>query len=324
MKEPPHPVLAQGKVRHVGDQVALVVAETADAGQGRGRADRGRLRGAAGGHRHRERARRHKGSVHDEVADNVCYDWGHGDKDAVDAAFKTRRARQHAGHRQQPADPERDGAARRQRELHPARRKLHAVRREPEPARRAAADVRLRARPARVQGARDRARCRRRLRLEDLPVRRRRGAGLGQQARRPADQVDRRAQRVLPDRRARPRPRHQGRTGDGRQGQLPGAARQDDRQHGRLPVDLRVERADHPVRDAARRPVQDAGDLRRGQGGVHQHRAGRRLPRRRPARGDLRGRAHRRAGGARPEDGPGRRSGARTSSPSSRTPRRSA
>src|SRR5580765_1686108 len=28
MKEPPHPVLAQGKVRHVGDQVALVVAET--------------------------------------------------------------------------------------------------------------------------------------------------------------------------------------------------------------------------------------------------------------------------------------------------------
>ena len=28
MKEPPHPVLAQGKVRYVGDQVALVVAET--------------------------------------------------------------------------------------------------------------------------------------------------------------------------------------------------------------------------------------------------------------------------------------------------------
>ena len=28
MKEPPHPVLAHGKVRYVGDQVALVVAET--------------------------------------------------------------------------------------------------------------------------------------------------------------------------------------------------------------------------------------------------------------------------------------------------------
>src|SRR5688572_15224573 len=30
MKEPPHPCLAQGKVRHVGDQVAVVVAATLD------------------------------------------------------------------------------------------------------------------------------------------------------------------------------------------------------------------------------------------------------------------------------------------------------
>ncbi|MDZ7651808.1 MAG: hypothetical protein U5L03_04250 [Burkholderiaceae bacterium] len=30
MKEPPHPVLAQGKVRYVGDHVAVVVAETLD------------------------------------------------------------------------------------------------------------------------------------------------------------------------------------------------------------------------------------------------------------------------------------------------------
>ena len=28
MKEPPHPILAQGRVRHVGDQVCMVVAET--------------------------------------------------------------------------------------------------------------------------------------------------------------------------------------------------------------------------------------------------------------------------------------------------------
>jgi carbon-monoxide dehydrogenase large subunit len=28
MKEPKHPVLAQGKVRHVGDPIAAVVAET--------------------------------------------------------------------------------------------------------------------------------------------------------------------------------------------------------------------------------------------------------------------------------------------------------
>ena len=56
MKEPPHPVLAQGKVRHVGDQVALVVAETLAPGEGRRRADRRRLRSAAGGRQLRRRA----------------------------------------------------------------------------------------------------------------------------------------------------------------------------------------------------------------------------------------------------------------------------
>ena len=33
MKEPPHPALAQGKVRHVGDPVAFVVAETCEHAQ---------------------------------------------------------------------------------------------------------------------------------------------------------------------------------------------------------------------------------------------------------------------------------------------------
>ncbi len=87
MKEPPHPVLAQDKVRHVGDQVVLVVAETAvqakDAAElievdyevlpavvDTATAD------ASGNAR-----------VHDDVPDNVCYDWGHGDKAATDAAF---------------------------------------------------------------------------------------------------------------------------------------------------------------------------------------------------------------------------------------------
>ncbi len=30
MAEPPHPALVQDKVRHVGDQVAVVIAETRD------------------------------------------------------------------------------------------------------------------------------------------------------------------------------------------------------------------------------------------------------------------------------------------------------
>ncbi|TQF84181.1 xanthine dehydrogenase family protein molybdopterin-binding subunit [Elioraea sp. Yellowstone] len=87
MAEPPHPVLAVGKVRHVGDPVAVVIAET-----------RSRARDAA------ElisvdyevlpavptlEAAQKPGAplVHDGVAGNICYDWHLGDKDAVDAAF---------------------------------------------------------------------------------------------------------------------------------------------------------------------------------------------------------------------------------------------
>ncbi|NLZ40328.1 MAG: xanthine dehydrogenase family protein molybdopterin-binding subunit, partial [Comamonadaceae bacterium] len=86
MKEPAHPILAIGKVRHVGDQVALVVAESAL--QARDAAELIEvdyeelapvidLRSAAGA----------ASAVHDDVPGNVCYDWGHGDKAAVDAAF---------------------------------------------------------------------------------------------------------------------------------------------------------------------------------------------------------------------------------------------
>ncbi|MEX8494885.1 xanthine dehydrogenase family protein molybdopterin-binding subunit [Sphaerotilus sp.] len=86
MKEPAHPVLAQGKVRHVGDQVALIVAETTlqakdaaelievDYDELPAVVNIGSADGAAS-------------SVHDDVPGNVCYDWGHGNKDAVDAAF---------------------------------------------------------------------------------------------------------------------------------------------------------------------------------------------------------------------------------------------
>ena len=90
----------------------------AAAGEGRGRADRGRLRGAAGGDRHREAPRAPARAVHDDVPDNVCYDWGHGDKAAVDAAFAKAAQRDEARLRQQPADPERDRAARGERDLH--------------------------------------------------------------------------------------------------------------------------------------------------------------------------------------------------------------
>ncbi|MBS0433415.1 MAG: xanthine dehydrogenase family protein molybdopterin-binding subunit [Proteobacteria bacterium] len=88
MKEPPHPVLAQGKVRHVGDQVALVVAETLLQAKDAAElieVDYEELPAVIDV----TRATTQGVAVHDEVPDNVCYDWGHGNKDAVDAAFKS-------------------------------------------------------------------------------------------------------------------------------------------------------------------------------------------------------------------------------------------
>jgi aerobic carbon-monoxide dehydrogenase large subunit len=87
MNEPPHPVLAQGKARHVGDQICLVVAdslqEAKDASElimvdyevlpaviDTTKAD---APGVA--------------QIHEQAPNNVCYDWGHGDSAAVDAAF---------------------------------------------------------------------------------------------------------------------------------------------------------------------------------------------------------------------------------------------
>ena len=85
MKEPPHPILAQGKVRYVGDHVAMVVAETLD--QARNAAELvdvdydvlaavADVRDAAKGI-----------ALHDVAPDNHCYKWAIGDKAQVDAAF---------------------------------------------------------------------------------------------------------------------------------------------------------------------------------------------------------------------------------------------
>ncbi len=87
MKEPPHPVLAQGKVRHVGDPVALIVAETALQAKDASELieiDYDVLPAVID----ITTADTSASAVHDEVPNNVCYEWGHGNKDAVDAAFK--------------------------------------------------------------------------------------------------------------------------------------------------------------------------------------------------------------------------------------------
>ncbi len=88
MLEPKHPVLAEGKVRHVGDPIAVVVAETE--AQARDAADAVVIdidelpavldmkAAVAGGP-----------LVHDDIGSNLCYDWGfvEENKAATDAAF---------------------------------------------------------------------------------------------------------------------------------------------------------------------------------------------------------------------------------------------
>jgi carbon-monoxide dehydrogenase large subunit len=90
MQEPPHPVLAQGKVRHVGDPIAAIVAETA--AQARNAAEAIELdieelpavvdmAGALSDG---------SAKVHDELDNNLCYDWVFGSDDAaMEAAFSS-------------------------------------------------------------------------------------------------------------------------------------------------------------------------------------------------------------------------------------------
>ena len=87
MKAGAHPALAQGKVRYVGDHVAVVIAETLaqakDAAEKRGR----RLRRAAGRRRHGDDAEAGQPQIHAEAPNNTVYQWHLGDKAKVDAAF---------------------------------------------------------------------------------------------------------------------------------------------------------------------------------------------------------------------------------------------
>lgn len=86
MKEPPHPALAHGKVRHVGDQVALVIAESLQQARDASElidVDYDELPAVVSPANAASAAT----LVHDDVPANTCYTWGHGDKAATDAAF---------------------------------------------------------------------------------------------------------------------------------------------------------------------------------------------------------------------------------------------
>ncbi|MBA2674371.1 xanthine dehydrogenase family protein molybdopterin-binding subunit [Ramlibacter sp.] len=85
MKEPPHPVLAQGKVRYVGDQVAMVVADTLE--QARNAAEAVDVEYDVLPAVVDVRDAKSATALHDAAPDNHCYKWAIGDKAAVDAVF---------------------------------------------------------------------------------------------------------------------------------------------------------------------------------------------------------------------------------------------
>jgi carbon-monoxide dehydrogenase large subunit len=87
MVEPPHPALAVDRVRYVGDQVAVIVAESRDAARDAAAllsVDYEELPAAAS---LRQAVAPGAPLVWEQAKGNTCYDWHLGDKAAVDAAF---------------------------------------------------------------------------------------------------------------------------------------------------------------------------------------------------------------------------------------------
>lgn len=88
MKEPSHPALAQGKVRHVGDPVAMVVAETREAAMQGAEAltiSYEPLPAVVG---LLETLRPNAPQLYDDAPGNLCFEWDVGDKAATEAAFR--------------------------------------------------------------------------------------------------------------------------------------------------------------------------------------------------------------------------------------------
>jgi carbon-monoxide dehydrogenase large subunit len=85
MKEPAHPILAQGKVRYVGDHVAMVVAETLEQARNAGELVHVEYDVLPAVVDVRDAAK--ATALHEVAPDNHCYKWAIGDKAQVDAAF---------------------------------------------------------------------------------------------------------------------------------------------------------------------------------------------------------------------------------------------
>ncbi len=89
MQEPKHPVLADGKVRHVGDPVALIVAETLEQARDAAEAMSVDIEELPAVLDMKDAVKDGATKVHDDLTSNLCYDWGfvEENKGAVNEAF---------------------------------------------------------------------------------------------------------------------------------------------------------------------------------------------------------------------------------------------
>jgi aerobic carbon-monoxide dehydrogenase large subunit len=87
MNEPPHPVLAQGKVRYVGDGVALVIAETLAQAKDAAELIAVDYEVLPAVVDPADALKSGAPLIHDGAPGNRCYTWALGDKAATDAAF---------------------------------------------------------------------------------------------------------------------------------------------------------------------------------------------------------------------------------------------
>jgi aerobic carbon-monoxide dehydrogenase large subunit len=93
MREPKRPVLAHGKVRHVGDAYAAIVAESYNQAKDAAQqlADDTDIEELPAIIDMKAAVANADNRVHDEIPDNLCFDWGwiEDNRAAVDAAFKS-------------------------------------------------------------------------------------------------------------------------------------------------------------------------------------------------------------------------------------------
>ena len=90
MQEPKHPILAEGKVRHVGDPIAVVVAESLEQARDAAEAIELDIEELEPVLNMKDALKEGATKVHDDLTSNLCYDWGfvEENREAVDEAIK--------------------------------------------------------------------------------------------------------------------------------------------------------------------------------------------------------------------------------------------